>query len=288
MFLQYLSVISEVLVENIVYGCDDISRGQLCSHVIHWIASVCIVYCDLVVIASVDILYPPQAGLCYSVGHSDVIKYLSGWIQGSVALWDICLKSILNSNLMKSDFAITCCSDVRSFWNYSQSTAVSLPCSVQNFKTIWLLKLMLWTDKFLWALPRSLTHWGRVMHICVSNLAIIGSDNGLSPGQRQAIIWTNAGIFLIKPLGTNFSEILIENHIFSYKKMRLKLSSVKWRPFCLGLNVLMLIHRLRPGHNGGHFADNIFRSGSLFNENDLCDLFRLKYILIITSLKFAS
>ena len=32
-------------------------------------------------------------------------------------------------------------------------------------------------------------------HICVSALAIIGSDNGLSPGRRQAIIWSNAGIF---------------------------------------------------------------------------------------------
>ena len=54
------------------------------------------------------------------------------------------------------------------------------------------------------------THWGRVTHICVNKLTIIGSDNGLSPGRRQAIIWTNAGILLIGPLGTNFSEILIE------------------------------------------------------------------------------
>ena len=43
----------------------------------------------------------------------------------------------------------------------------------------------------------ALTHWGRVTHICVSKLTIIGSDNGLSPGRRQAIIWTNAGILLI-------------------------------------------------------------------------------------------
>ena len=56
----------------------------------------------------------------------------------------------------------------------------------------------------------NLTHWGRVMHIWVNKLTIIGSDNGLSPGLRQAIIWTNAGILLIGPLGTNFSEILIE------------------------------------------------------------------------------
>ena len=85
-----------------------------------------------------------------------------------------------------------------------------------------------------------LTHWGRVTHICVSNLTIIGSDNGLSPGRHQAIIWNNAGILSIGLLGTNFSEILIEILTFSFKKMRLKVSSAKWRPFCLSLNVLML------------------------------------------------
>ena len=84
------------------------------------------------------------------------------------------------------------------------------------------------------------THWGRVTHKCVSKLTIIGSDNGLSSDRHQAIIWTNAGILLIGPLGTNFSEILIEILIFSIKKMRLKVSSVKRRPFCLGLNVLTL------------------------------------------------
>ena len=83
-----------------------------------------------------------------------------------------------------------------------------------------------------------LTHWGRVTHICVAYLTIIGSDNGLSPSRRQAIIWTNAGILLIIPFGTNFSEILIEIHTFSFKKMHLKMSSAKRRPFCLGLNVL--------------------------------------------------
>ena len=47
-------------------------------------------------------------------------------------------------------------------------------------------------------------------HICVGKLTIIGSDNGLLPGRHQAIIWTNAGLLLIVPLGTNLSEILIE------------------------------------------------------------------------------
>ena len=75
--------------------------------------------------------------------------------------------------------------------------------------------------------------------MCVSDLTTIGSDNGLSPGRRQAIIRTNAGILLIRPLGRNFSEILIEILLFSFKKMRLKVPSAKRRPFCLGLNVLM-------------------------------------------------
>ena len=56
-------------------------------------------------------------------------------------------------------------------------------------------------------------------HTCVNKLAIIGSDKGLSPDWRQAIIWANAGILLIGPLGTNFSEILIEILAFSFKKI---------------------------------------------------------------------
>ena len=81
----------------------------------------------------------------------------------------------------------------------------------------------------------------------VSKLTIIGSDNGLSPDRCQAIIWTNAGILSIGPLGTKRSEILIAIHIFSFKKMHLEMSSGKWRPFCLGLNVFKSIS-LSPPH----------------------------------------
>ena len=52
-------------------------------------------------------------------------------------------------------------------------------------------------------------------HTCVGKVSIIGSDNGLSPGQREAIIRTNAGISLIGTLGTNFSEILSQIPTFS-------------------------------------------------------------------------
>ena len=88
---------------------------------------------------------------------------------------------------------------------------------------------------YIYITLQPLTHWGWVTHICVSKLTSTVSDNGLSPGRRQAIIWTNAGILLIRPLGTNFSEILIGIQTFWFKKMRL---TGKWRPLCLGLNVL--------------------------------------------------
>ena len=70
-----------------------------------------------------------------------------------------------------------------------------------------------------------ITHWGRMMHIWVSKVTTIGSDNGLSPDRSQTIIWTNTGILLIGPLGTNLNE------------------SANWRQFCLGLKVVSLVPR---------------------------------------------
>ena len=61
---------------------------------------------------------------------------------------------------------------------------------------------------------------------------IIGSDNGLRPSRHQAIIWISAGILLNGPLGTNFSEVLIELYTVSFKRVHLK---------C-------------PMENGGHFV----------------------------------
>ena len=83
-------------------------------------------------------------------------------------------------------------------------------------------------------------------HICVGNLIIVCSDNALSPGRHQAIIWTNAGILLIGTLGTNFSEKLIEFQTFSFRKLRLKMSPAKWRPFYLGLGGSSLEDRWSP------------------------------------------
>ena len=80
-------------------------------------------------------------------------------------------------------------------------------------------------------------HSLRPSDACVSKQTIIGSDSGLSPGRRQAIIWTNDVILLIEPLGTNFSKLLIDIYTFPFSKMHLKMSSGKWRPLCPGLSV---------------------------------------------------
>ena len=98
-----------------------------------------------------------------------------------------------------------------------------------------------WTGLRYWRqiahISPGLTHWGRVTHICVGNLTIIGSDNGLTPARRQAITWTNVGILLIGPIGTNFSEKLIEIHTFTFKKIHLnvvwKMAAILSSPQCV-------------------------------------------------------
>ena len=83
-----------------------------------------------------------------------------------------------------------------------------------------------------------LTHWSRAMHICVSKLTIIGSDNHLSPGRRQAIIWTIAGIFnctLGNKLQWNFnrnSNICIRENAF--ENVVCEMASI-----CLGLRAYL-------------------------------------------------
>ena len=54
-----------------------------------------------------------------------------------------------NSNLAKSRLRNTYCSFGRSLWNFAQSTAVVLSCSVQNFKTTRQLHWMLWINEIL-------------------------------------------------------------------------------------------------------------------------------------------
>ena len=82
------------------------------------------------------------------------------------------------------------------------------------------------------------------------NWVSIGSDNGLSPGRRQAIILTNADILSIRPQGTYFNEIVFEIQIISFKKIHFNTSSAKWQPFCPGgheFNLLMAHQHRKAG-----------------------------------------
>ena len=126
-----------------------------------------------------------------------------------------------------------------------------------------------------------LTQWDWVTHchICICKLTIIGSDDGLLPAWWQAIVWTNAGVLLI---GTNFSEILITIETYSFKKMRLKISSVKWRPFCLCLNVLTPV---------GHYRKHYLVDKAIVRSVWLVDLnvhMKLQSVLDVTNARWIS
>ena len=75
-------------------------------------------------------------------------------------------------------------------------------------------------------------------HICISKLTIIGSDNGLAPGRRQAFIWTNAGILLIGPLAPKFNEISNQNSYIwvqenPFENAVWKMTAIFSRPPCV-------------------------------------------------------
>ena len=94
-----------------------------------------------------------------------------------------------------------------------------------------------------------------MMHICISELTIIGSDNGFLPDGCQVIIWTSMGLLLFVLLGTNFSANMIQICTFSFKKMYLKILSRKWRPICVSLNLLI--------HNPFSVVNNVFWKGQV-------------------------
>ena len=76
-------------------------------------------------------------------------------------------------------------------------------------------------------------------HICISELTIIGSENGLVPGRRQAIIWINVGILLIWTSETNFSEILSDIRTSSVTKNVFENVVREMAGIFLSLSVLM-------------------------------------------------
>ena len=80
----------------------------------------------------------------------------------------------------------------------------------------------------------ALNHCDRVTHICVGSLAIIGSDNGLSPGRCQAIIWTNAGILLSGPRNKCQWKLYRHRYIFiqeyAVENVAWEMAAISYRP----------------------------------------------------------
>ena len=108
---------------------------------------------------------------------------------------------------------------------------------------------------------------------------------------NQAITRTNAGLLLIGPFGTNFSQTWVIVQRFSFKTMKLKMSSVKWEAICLGLNVLPTYRfkswRLNNQDQSSHITfSNIFSWNETF-EFQLTLIFLSNIFAFKTSLKWA-
>ena len=87
---------------------------------------------------------------------------------------------------------------------------------------------------------QALTHWGQGMHICVSKLTIIGSDNGLLLGQCQAFIWTNIVKIVNWTLGNKLQGNLNQNlNIFiqknAFENVVWKMAAILSGPQCVNV-----------------------------------------------------
>ena len=105
----------------------------------------------------------------------------------------------------------------------------------------------------LWIMIVGLTHWGRMTHICVSQLITIVSDNGLSPDRRQAIIrkkwwniviWTRGKKFQWN-LNRNFYIFIQEN---AFENVVWKMATILSRPQCVKNKIPLLIPHSPFGH----------------------------------------
>ena len=123
-------------------------------------------------------------------------------------LWTISVEKLVGRQCCHSRGLAIGCGDVVFVLYLNDQGIISLMIFTSQLKFYWHFNMF--SFKF-WCRDSCiicLSHWRRVTHICISKLTIIGSDDGLSPERRQAIIWTNAGISLIGPLWTNLSVII--------------------------------------------------------------------------------
>ena len=122
------------------------------------------------------------------------------------------------------------CSDVQKVYN-------GVPQGIWNLAVLlFIIDVSNFTMKCMFQLIEA--EWR--IHVS-ENYTIIGSDKSLSPARRQAIIWTNDGILLIRPLSTHFSYFLSKLKHFHWQICIWKCRLPKWRPFCPGFNVLNMV-----------------------------------------------
>ena len=62
------------------------------------------------------------------------------------------------------------------------------------------------------------------------NRFIVDSVNGLLTARGQVV--PNDDSLVIRPLGINFSEIVINSNMKAVNKMQMKIPFSKWRAFC--------------------------------------------------------
>ena len=138
-------------------------------------------------------------------------------------------------NLLITRYTITCyaisCNNNKYFAKMSKR-GLAIILHSKLIKAEWNLYVLVY-------LSMTLTHWGQMTHMCVGELTIIGSDNGLSPGRCQAIIWTNAGILLIRCLGKNSVKFKWNPYIFiqenAIENVVWKMAAILSRPQCVNI-----------------------------------------------------
>ena len=164
-------------------------------------------------------------------------------------------KGLVTRKMFPFDNVIMCCpfditgliNDIQSMWpsHYKIQGWHVVNYTLQNRKVVsFSIKKTLKKEKCLLNVCAEWIHvlgnrvlkvispWCRVYAFV--NWVSIGSGNGLSSVRCQAITWTNADLLSVGPLGTNFSEILIEIQAFSSKKRHMKMSSAIFRQIVQG------------------------------------------------------
>ena len=141
-------------------------------------------------------------GMCFNLKWRAGLKRIEGinrtqsrHERGILTRWSLCIIIVISKNIIWNKQwaegfkfvreALWCIHD--HIWQWFLIREMIFNYCWPNSITLWKYQLM----------SNVLSHWGRVTHICVNNLTIIDSDNGLSPGRRQVIIRANAGILLI-------------------------------------------------------------------------------------------